>query len=369
MRYVYNRRGGATEENAAPLLIEVRKIGTNKCTYINTGIKLFPNQFTKKNGFTCVNHEKAVMINIKARKIMSEVESFAYSEKCRSLEDVKDYDKKQTFNMSITDFIAKKMIDAGLTDNQLKRHRGLINHLIRFEKIVVFSDLSLEKIMLFDTHLKKTIKSQMARYKVHSYLKNYIKLAAKLGLCETNPYDDFEMRKGKNLKDPIFLVEGEIDRIRSFQTDIEKLERVRDLFIFQCFTGLSYIDLMAFSPEWIREIDGYKVFSDNRSKTNVGFLSILLPEAEAVLKKYDGKLPKLSNQKYNDYLKLIETATGIRKHLTTHVARHTFATYLLNKDIPIETVSKAVGHTSIKQTQHYAKLLGKKVVSDMKKLL
>lgn len=146
-------------------------------------------------------------------------------------------------------------------------------------------------------------------------------------------------------------------------------ERVRDLFIFQCFTGLSYIDLMAFSPEWIREIDGYKVFSDNRSKTDVGFLSILLPEAEEVLKRYDGKLPKLSNQKYNDYLKLIETATGIRKHLTTHVARHTFATYLLNKDIPIETVSKAVGHTSIKQTQHYARMLGKKVVSDMSRLI
>ena len=77
----------------------------------------------------------------------------------------------------------------------------------------------------------------------------------------------------------------------------------------------------------------------------------------------------MSNQKYNDFLKLIAEAVGINKNLTSHVARHTFATYLLNKDIPIETVSKAMGHSDIKMTQHYAKLLGKKVVSDMKKLL
>ena len=117
---------------------------------------------------------------------------------------------------------------------------------------------------------------------------------------------------------------------------------------------------MAFTPDWIYEAEGVKVFRDARSKTDVGFFSVLLPEAEEILKKYYGSLPRYSNQKYNDYLKLIAIACGIKKHLTTHVARHTFATYLLNRDVPIETVSKAVGHTSIKQTQHYAKLLGKK---------
>jgi site-specific recombinase XerD len=80
-------------------------------------------------------------------------------------------------------------------------------------------------------------------------------------------------------------------------------------------------------------------------------------------------MPKLSNQKYNDYLKLLAEASGIKKNLTSRVARHTFATYLLNKDIPIETVSRALGHTNLKMTQHYAKMLEKKVVSDMSKLL
>ena len=126
---------------------------------------------------------------------------------------------------------------------------------------------------------------------------------------------------------------------------------------------------MAFKPDWIYEIEGVKVFRDARSKTGVGFFSVFLPDAQRIFEKYEKNLPKLSNQKYNDYLKLIATACGIKKNLTSHVARHTYATYLLNKDIPIETVSKAIGHSSIKQTQHYAKLLGRKVVRDMKKLL
>lgn len=87
-----------------------------------------------------------------------------------------------------------------------------------------------------------------------------------------------------------------------------------------------------------------------------------------MLERYD-ELPVMSNQKYNDYLKLIQASCGINKNLTTHVARHTFATYLLNKDVPIETVSRAVGHSSVKQTAHYARLLGSKVIEDMKKLL
>jgi site-specific recombinase XerD len=94
-----------------------------------------------------------------------------------------------------------------------------------------------------------------------------------------------------------------------------------------------------------------------------------LPEAERIAEKYGYSLPKISNQKYNDYLKLLGAGAGITKSLTSHVARHTFATYLINRNIPIESVSKALGHASIRQTQHYARLLGKKVIEDMKTLL
>lgn len=368
LRYVYDRRRLASADRAEPLYVEVRESNSNRCVLVNTGIKLYPNQFTRKNGFTCVNHDKASLVNVKAREVFRKVEKYALSDDCRELKDVHGYDTKKIYNASVVGFIEKKMREADLSTNQLKRHRGLITHLNRFGRIVLFSDVTLENIMLLETYLSHTARSQMARYKIHSILKHYVSLAVKLGYCKTNAYDDYRLRKGKSLKEPIFLEEDEIGMIRTIQLD-ERLSRVRDLFIFQCFTGLSYVDLMAFTPDWIYEADGVKVFRDARSKTGVGFFSVFLPEAEEILKKYYGVLPRYSNQKYNDYLKLIAIACGIKKHLTTHVARHTFATYLLNRDVPIETVSKAVGHTSIKQTQHYAKLLGKKVIRDMKKLL
>lgn len=134
---------------------------------------------------------------------------------------------------------------------------------------------------------------------------------------------------------------------------------------------MSYADTQLFNSEYIVELDGYKVIRSNRKKTDESYISLLLPEAERVLKKFDYKLPKISYQKYNDYLKIVGeyVDVGLTKKLTSHVARHTFATYLLNKSIPIETVSRALGHSNLKQAQHYAKMLGKKVVDDMKKLI
>ena len=366
LRYVYDRKKRATEERPEWILIEARQIGTSNIVYINTGIKLYPKQVTYKNGFTCINHDRASMVNIKVREIFRKVE--LYAERCTELSQIKDYDKEVAYGSSVSEFINKKIIEGELSTNQLKRHRGLLNHLYRFGDIALFSDLTLENIMSFDTYLRRTIKSQGALHKVHSILRTYIKLAIKLKVCEYNPYDDFEVKKGKSLKEPTFLIEEEIDLIKSFKFD-ERLTKVRDLFIFQCFTGLSYIDLMDFRLDWVYEVDGIKVFRDARNKTDVGFYSVLLPDAERILQKYYGVLPRYSNQKYNDYLKLIAMACGIKKRITTHVARHTYATYLLNKGVPIASVSKAIGHSSIKQTEHYARLLGKTVISDMKKLL
>jgi site-specific recombinase XerD len=132
---------------------------------------------------------------------------------------------------------------------------------------------------------------------------------------------------------------------------------------------MAFVDLMGFSLSDVSEMDGMKVIRSNREKTDESFVALFLPEAEQIADKYGYQLPRISNQKYNDYLKLLGIGAGIKKTITTHVARHTFATYLINKDIPVESVSKALGHASIKQTQHYAKLAGKKVISDMSKLL
>lgn len=368
LRFIYDKNKRATSSKPTSLIVEVRQNGTNRAVYINTGIKLYPNQFSNKNGLVIKNHDKANMLMVKAKSIFNKVEAFAYSDECPSLQDVKNYNKSETYNKNVLDFMRRELRERNPTESVLEHHNILINALESYGKIRLFSDLTYKNIDGFDKHLRKTINSQPVLYKRHNAFKGYITKAIKLGICKSNPYDEFKYAKGKELKQPVFLTEEELSKILKYKPETDKLERVKDLFVFQCYTGLAFADLMNFDKEWIVEDGEYKIIKGFRTKTNTDFISLLLPEAEKVLDKYD-ELPKLSNQKYNDFLKVLQSGVGIKKTITSHVARHTYATYLLNKGVPIASVSKAIGHSSIKQTEHYARLLGKTVISDMKKLL
>jgi len=149
--------------------------------------------------------------------------------------------------------------------------------------------------------------------------------------------------------------------------------------LFSCYTGLAYADVKKLKQSEIRVgIDGKRWLFIQRQKSSTPAPVPLLPVALAILEKYKENprcinsqraLPILSNQKMNEYLKEISELCGIAKELTYHTARHTFATTVtLNNNVPIESVSKMMGHKSLKQTQHYAKILNKKVSEDMEKL-
>lgn len=152
----------------------------------------------------------------------------------------------------------------------------------------------------------------------------------------------------------------------------ERLERVRDIFIFSCFTGLAYIDVKNLRQSNIRTSfdDGLWIMG-KREKTGVNFNVPLLEVAKEIVEKYSGQLPDdkvlpvMSNQKMNEYLKEIGEVCGIGKDLTFHLARHTFATLTLTKGVSIESVSKMLGHTNIKTTQIYARITDVKVSNDM----
>ncbi len=154
------------------------------------------------------------------------------------------------------------------------------------------------------------------------------------------------------------------------------MERVRNIFIFCCFTGLAYVDVKNLTEEAILiDVKGQKWIKTYRRKTKTQSSIPLLPIAENILNKYcqhpfvvmgRGVLPVSTNQKSNAYLKEIAEACGIKKNLTTHLARHTFATTVtLSCDVPIESVSKMLGHTSLKTTQIYAKVIDRKLIEDM----
>ena len=369
LRFVFDRKRQANNDTKKGLLqIEVRLTGTNVRKQISTQIYLYRHQFSDRNGFTCRNHDNAPAITGKAAKLFRRIEAFVLSDGCASLDDVHNWDKDPALTTAIVDFMRNSLKNRNPTDTTRQQHSIMINQVEAFGKMRTFSDLTYNNIADFDVFLRKTITSPPVLYKRHLCFRSYITEAINRGLCKGNPYLQFKLHKGKG-KNPTFLNESEIRLILDYTPEIQKIQHVKDMFIFQCFTGLSFADLNRFTASDVSEQDGVKVIQSNRKKTDESFVCLLLPQAEKIAVKYGYELPRMTNQRYNDYLKILAAGSGIKKNLTAHVARHTFATYLINKDVPIESVSKALGHSNIKQTQHYAKLAGKKVINDMKKLL
>src|SRR5690606_3174279 len=205
-------------------------------------------------------------------------------------------------------------------------------------------------------------------------LRKMVTLAYKMEWIDKDPFIKFKPSYIKNERE--FLREDELQDIMEKEFEIERLNLVKDLFVFSCYTGLSYIDVMNLNEDNIAlGIDGGRWLITNRQKTHNKVKIPILPIAEELIEKYKGHIktkktktlfPNISNQKLNSYLKEIADLCGIKKNLTFHIARHTFATTItLSNGVPIETVSKLLGHTKIATTQIYAKVIERKVSDDM----
>jgi integrase len=142
----------------------------------------------------------------------------------------------------------------------------------------------------------------------------------------------------------------------------------RDLFVFQMYTGLSYSDSQAFDIADYKQVNGKWVNVGERIKTGVAYVSQLLPPVVEILERYNWQTPRINNVQYNQSLKVIQQALGFTSKLHSHLARHTFATWMLANGVPLEHVSKMVGHSNIRQTQRYAKVLPKAVYDDFEKV-
>lgn len=212
------------------------------------------------------------------------------------------------------------------------------------------------------------------------YIKNLRKIILIAIRNEWLDKDPFRNYDGKlKTVDRPFLTEEELQAIIDKELPVGRLSRVRDIFVFACYTGIAYVDVAHLSKaNLFRQVDGSYWIQLHRRKTDVRATIPLLPQARAILDRYADDpeaqsrgtlLPASSNQKTNAYLKEIAALCGIDKPLTFHIARHTFATTVtLANGVPIETVSAMLGHTDIKTTQHYAKIVQRKVGEDMQAL-
>ncbi|MGS2763177.1 site-specific integrase [Sinomicrobium sp. M5D2P9] len=208
--------------------------------------------------------------------------------------------------------------------------------------------------------------------------KKMVNLAVKLEWMHKNPFNQFQLKYQKY--DRAYLSEGELELLEGTEFKNERLQRVKDCFVFSCYTGLSYVDVKELTENNIvKGIDGKYWIYTKREKTDERVKVPLLPKALEIIEKYRGLqeadligylLPVSSNQKTNKYLKEIAGLCNIHKNITFHVARHTFATtVLLSNGVPIETVSKLLGHTKLTTTQIYARVVERKISEDFYKLL
>jgi site-specific recombinase XerD len=211
----------------------------------------------------------------------------------------------------------------------------------------------------------------------HKHLKKALNTGIAMNLISHNPYSSFKVSRNETHRD--YLTMLELEQIRNKQIKTLRMEIVRDIFIFACFTGLGYSELKKLNGTHIHSgNDGGKWIIIDRTKTDIRCRVPLLPQAIVILQKYENSpvtqnlvklLPLNSNQKMNEYLKELAGICGINKNLSMHVARHTFATSVtLSNGVPIETVSKMLGHTSLKTTQIYARIVDTKISKDMENL-
>jgi site-specific recombinase XerD len=278
----------------------------------------------------------------------------------------------------------EKLINIDFAPLTLQRYKAAYKHLEEFIKIqynsqdIYLNEINHSFVTRFELYLKSNIGCQHNSAMKHvKALKKIINSALANDYIKKDPFASYTISTKEVKRD--CLTQLELNRLAVKDITIERLDLIRDLFIFQCYTGLAFADLAALDQKDIQVgIDGYKWIFIERTKTGTECRIPLFPITEQIIEKYKtnltcqikGKLlPVPSNQKMNAYLKELATICEIDKNLHSHLARHTYATTVtLGNNIPIETVSKLLGHKKIQTTQIYAKVLETKVSKDVEGL-
>lgn len=240
------------------------------------------------------------------------------------------------------------------------------------------SELDYDFVSQFVFWLKTERKNgHNAAVKYMGNLKKIVLDCMKKGWLAKDPFANFKLSKKEVIREA--LTKDELKKIAKKDFENERLNNVRDIFLFSCYTGLAYIDVYKLRrTDIIKGVDNGQWIVTTRQKTDSATRLPLLPGALEIMTKYASHpkcvnsglvLPVLTNQKMNSYLKEIADQSKVNKNLTFHIARHTFATTVtLSNGVPIETVSKMLGHKSLKHTQQYAKIVDTKISQDMQDL-
>ena len=368
-RVVFDRQHKATKKVSATVYIEV--LYKRERNFYNTGVRLFSDQF--RNG-KVVNHGQMVELQRRINEMQSIIEEYI-NEKLKSksefsLEALKRFMDSRNADAvnSFLRFMLQKIMERQVAESTRKGHISVYNTLKKWGRITQFSDINEENIMLWDELARKNAVKSKSIYTYHKVLKIYVREAKLLGFIKTNPYEYIHFKKDRPIGHRFITME-ELQRIIDLPLFDKSLVNARKCFLFQCFTGLSYSDLVAFDPSMLRTDGGKLRLRSQRKKTGEDYNITLLKPAVKILEDCNYTLPVQEMHYYNRNLQAIQLHAGISTRLTSHVARHTFATTIaLKNKMPIEVLQRVLGHSSIKTTQIYAKVLQESVDEEFDKL-
>lgn len=373
-KLIYNRTNKLNSKGQA--LIQIRVTLNRKPRYFKTGIYVKPGEWSAKDGGMVIKHPNAIKYNIIIRDLRTRIEDeeldcIAQGRKF----DLSAYDPEGGGSTdSLFLFMRHELNEESLTI-ATTTYDMLYSFINTVEQCGIFTTIqsaTLANIERYNIHLHRTYPSAQTIHQKHAKLRKYLNVAVRRGLLSVNPYDNFRLSKPKDPKRKYLTIE-EVITMRSREL-IPRLATIRDMFLISCFTGLAYADINKLTSADIYVDNGTMFIVTDRAKTSEESSIPLLPQAAEIITQYANKgtgklLPIPSNQKFNAYLKEIQTLCGITTNLTHHVARHTFATTItLSNGVPMETVSRMLGHANIKTTQIYAKMTRHRLSDDMQQL-
>ena len=387
---VWDWRGRAPEGGKGQLYIRITH--DRKSYYVGSGIKVHKSEFLAGQIVNCpgaaeLNKRLATIYE----KVLACVNACIENGVAINTEEI----KKSVWNLAESNddgpvflkWISEQIPKLDVKDTTRKRYTFLLNRLTEYGKLARWQDVTVEGIMNFDAwlrSLKATAKdgeatakgrlgdglSDGAVYNYHKCLKALLRRAHSFDKISDNPYEKLHGKIKRGDRENVeYLTEDEMQAIENLELPLgSKMDQCRDLFVFQMWTGLAYSDAEAFDISQYKKVGNKWINTGERIKTGVPYISQLLPPVVKVLQKYDWHVPQIDNAQYNRTLKYIGMAAGISTPLHSHLARHSFATYMLSQGTRIENVGKMLGQTNIRTTQRYAKVLAKDVHDDFDKI-
>ena len=369
IRVIFNRRKTATSTKTAAVEFVVC-IERQRFNY-STGIFVNINQWKKDK---VVRHPDADRYNVEIKNRVTQFEKIFVAMEVNgdemTIDSFKTYiGQDKADRRSVLVWMKQRIEKRKLAEGTRKGHIVVLNALKRFGKFRTFDDVTLSHIYAFDIFIreeevftstgKPIVRSQASIHNYHKVFKTYVTEAFRLGYIKENPYDRFKDKRGEN-KNFKHLTKDQVERLiqmRENSTDVVA-NCYMDFFLFQTFTGLAYTDASEFDyNKHVVTIDGHSYIDGKRIKTGQEYITPILPYTQKILERNNFELHIASNQKYNQFLKGIGVSLGCSFPLTSHVARHTFAsTVSLGQGVPKEVVQVMMGHASIKTTELYAKL-------------